>query len=313
MQRYRCGLVWVLGLMTLLSFPLLAEPLFQEQSLSRDREALDQAVQEYKLSGTALGERIGSMLEVRDATFALLPYEQNYALWSYTDSINRDVYQQAGSNIADELGQTEAKYQLSLMFPLWRGILGPRTALSASYTQLALWQAANGDISAPFRETNYEPQLFLVLLPQLEWGGWNFDWLEVGINHQSNGRSEPLSRSWNRLYANVSAEHNRWVISFKPWYRIPESSEEDDNPDISDYLGHYRLSLAYRAHDQVLTALTRYNWKTHKGSLELGWSYPLTLRVRIYAQLYSGYGDTMIDYNHYQNRVGIGLMLNDLL
>lgn len=313
MQLYRWGGVWILVMMTLLSFPLLAEPLFEEQALSRDREALDQTVEEYRQSGTALGERIGAMLEVQNADFALLPYEQNYALWSYTDAINRDVYRQPGSNVAAELDQTEAKYQLSLMFPLWRGILGPRTALSASYTQLALWQAANGDISAPFRETNYEPQLFLVLLPQFEWGGWHFDWLEVGINHQSNGRSEPLSRSWNRLYANIAVERQRWVIRLKPWYRIPESSQDDDNPDISDYLGHYRLSLAYRAHDQVLTALSRYNWNTNKGSLELGWSYPLTRRVRLYTQWFSGYGDTLVDYNHQQNRFGIGLMLNDLL
>lgn len=290
-----------------------AEPLFVEQSISRDRQRLDQAVVEYKQSGTALGERIGSMLEVSDATFALLPYEQNYLLWSHTDSINHAAYQSEGSGLSDGLNHAEAKYQISLMFPLWRGIFGSRTALSSSYTQLALWQLGNNEISAPFRETNYEPQLFLVLLPQRQWAGWSFDWLEVGINHQSNGRSEPLSRSWNRIYANLSLERNRWVINFKPWYRIPESSGSDDNPDITDYLGHYRLSLAYRAHDQVLTAMTRYNWNTHRGSLELGWSYPLTQRVRFYAQFYSGYGDTLIDYNHNQNRVGIGLMLNDLL
>lgn len=296
-----------------LSLSVGAEPLFLEESISRDRQALDQAVLDYQQSGTALGERIGSMLEVRDVTFALLPYEQNYLLWSHTDAINRDLYRQIDTSTGNGLDHSEAKYQLSLMFPLWRGIFGPRTALSASYTQVALWQAANGDISAPFRETNYEPQLFLVLLPQLTWGGWSFDWLEVGINHQSNGRTEPLSRSWNRIYANLSVERSRWVVNFKPWYRIPESRNDDDNPDITDYLGHYRLSVAYRAHDQVFTALTRYNGKTHRGSFELGWSYPLTRRVRFYTQFYSGYGDTLIDYNFNQNRIGIGFMINDLL
>ncbi|MEH6825233.1 MAG: phospholipase A [Motiliproteus sp.] len=296
-----------------ISLSVGAEPLFLEQSISRDRQVLDQAALDYQQSGTALGERIGSMLEVRDAPFALLPYEQNYLLWSHTDTVNRDLYRQINTRTGDGLDHTEAKYQLSLMFPLWRGIFGPRTALSASYTQVALWQAANGDISAPFRETNYEPQLFLVLLPQLKWGGWSFDWLEVGINHQSNGRTEPLSRSWNRIYANLSVERSRWVVNFKPWYRIPESRNDDDNPDITDYLGHYRLSVAYRAHDQVLTALTRYNAKTRRGSFELGWSYPLTRRVRLYTQFYSGYGDTLIDYKFHQNRIGIGFMINDLL
>ncbi|MEH6472180.1 MAG: phospholipase A [Halopseudomonas sp.] len=313
MRFFRYIVAIGLAVMALWPASVLAEPLFLEQTVSRDREELDRAAQEYKQSDTALGARIGSMLEIRDDPFALMPYEQNYLLWSYTNDINREPYRQAGRSSADQLDQTEAKYQFSLMFPIWRGIFGSRTALSASYTQLALWQAANSDISAPFRETNYEPQLFLVLLPQMEWDGWNFDWFEVGINHQSNGQSEPLSRSWNRLYANFAVERNRWVVSFKPWYRIPESSDDDDNPDITDYLGHYRLSLAYKARNQVFTALSRYNWSTGKGSLELGWSYPLTSHVRFYTQFFSGYGDTLIDYNHSQNRIGIGLMLNDLL
>ena len=288
-----------------------AAPLFD--TLSAEREAMDRIAQQYKSDGTAMGQRIGSMLEVHDNPFALLPYEQNYLLWTHTDSINREPYRQAGLISGDQLSQAEAKFQISLMFPIWRGMFNERTALAASYTQLSLWQADNGEISAPFRETNYEPQLFMVYLPQKKWAGWDFHWLEVGINHQSNGRSEPLSRSWNRVYANLAFERSRWVVQFKPWIRISESIENDDNPDLTDYLGHYRLSLAYRAHDQVISAQSRFNWSTGKGSLELGWSYPLTRHVRFYTQLFSGYGDTLIDYNHYQNRIGVGVMLNDLL
>ncbi|MDM8926578.1 phospholipase A, partial [Escherichia coli] len=45
---------------------------------------------------------------------------------------------------------------------------------------------------------------------------------------------------------------------------------------------------------------------------ELGLSYPITKHVRLYTQVYSGYGESLIDYNFNQTRVGVGVMLNDL-
>lgn len=41
-------------------------------------------------------------------------------------------------------------------------------------------------------------------------------------------------------------------------------------------------------------------------------SYPITKHVRAYTRIYSGYGESLIDYNFNQTRVGVGLMLNDL-
>lgn len=264
-------------------------------------------------AGGVVSERIEAASKAADNPFALLTYEPNYLIYSYVSQINREPYQRAGESYADELDYHEVKFQISLAVPLWRGIAGDRSALMGSYTQLSLWQQANKSVSAPFRETNYEPQLFVSWLPEYELWGWRLALFDLGYNHQSNGSSEPLSRSWNRLYANAVVERGNWAVQFKPWYRLPEDAEDDDNPDLEDYVGHALLRVAYRGGDHVWSGRGRFNPGTGKGGLELGWSYPLSDRFRIYAQLYQGYGESLVDYNHEQTRIGIGLMLNDVI
>lgn len=261
----------------------------------------------------AVSERLEKAGRAVHNPFALLTYEPNYLLYSYVSDINREPYQKAGESYADELDYHEVKFQISFAVPLWQGIAGDRSALMASYTQLSLWQPTNKAVSAPFRETNYEPQLFVSWQPAYELWGWRLALFDLGYNHQSNGSSEPLSRSWNRLYANAVVERGDWALQFKPWYRLPEDAEDDDNPDLEDYVGHFQLRAAYRGGDHVWSGRSRFNLGTGKGGLELGWSYALNDRIRVYAQLYQGYGESLIDYDQEQTRIGIGLMLNDLI
>ena len=50
-----------------------------------------------------------------------------------------------------------------------------------------------------------------------------------------------------------------------------------------------------------------------RGSLQMDWSYPVFADqpkgLRWYAQLFSGYGETLLDYNHRQTTLGLGLSL----
>ncbi len=68
--------------------------------------------------------------------------------------------------------------------------------------------------------------------------GFKGRFINVGFNHQSNGQTEPLSRSWNRVVTNLGFEKDNVTLLLKGWYRIPENAEDDDNPDIEDYLGY---------------------------------------------------------------------------
>nr|WP_113866000.1 phospholipase A [Brenneria salicis]NMN90177.1 phospholipase A1 [Brenneria salicis ATCC 15712 = DSM 30166]RBP63200.1 phospholipase A1 [Brenneria salicis ATCC 15712 = DSM 30166]RLM30901.1 phospholipase [Brenneria salicis ATCC 15712 = DSM 30166] len=254
------------------------------------------------------GSIIASLLQDHDSPFVLYPYESNYLLYTYTSNINKAAIQ--SYNWADEARKDEVNFQLSLGFPFWRGIFGDNSLLGGSYTQRSWWQLSNRGQSSPFRETDYEPQIFVGWATDYTVAGWTLRDIEVGFNHQSNGRSEPTSRSWNRVYARLMAQNGNWQLDLKPWVRLSDS--EDDNPDITKYMGHYRLRVGYVWGDSVFSAEGRYNWNSGYGGGELAWSYPLTQHVRFYTKVFSGYGESLIDYNHRQTRFGIGVTLNDM-
>ena len=257
------------------------------------------------------GSIIANMLVEHDNPFTLYPYDTNYLLYTETSDVNKEAIQ--SYSWADDARKDEVKFQLSLAFPIIRGIAGDNSVLGMSYTQRAWWQAFNRSASSPFRETNYEPQLFVGWATDYQLGDWTLRDIETGFNHQSNGRSDPTSRSWNRVYARLMAQNGNFQAQIKPWYRIPESSSKDDNPDITKYMGYYEARVGYEWGESVFTAKGHYNWNTGYGGGELGWSYPMTKTLRFYTQLYSGYGESMIDYNFNQTRFGVGIMLNDFM
>lgn len=257
------------------------------------------------------GSIISGLLQEYDSPFVLYPYESNYIIYTDTSDMNKEAIQ--SYDWGNKAKKDEVKFQLSLAFPLWRGIAGENSVLAASYTQRSWWQLSNKKESAPFRETNYEPQLFLGWATDYKFAGWTLREIETGFNHESNGRSDPTSRSWNRAYARFMVQKGNLQLDLKPWYRFSESAQRDDNPEINRYMGYYRLKAGYRLGESVITVTGRYNWNSGYGAAELGWSYPITKHVRFYTQVFSGYGESMIDYNFRQTRVGVGVMLNDML
>ncbi|WP_245710998.1 phospholipase A [Thorsellia anophelis] len=256
------------------------------------------------------GSVISEMMRDYERPFLLYPYDTNYLLFTHTSNLNS--YSISEYEWADNADKQEAKFQVSLGFPIWRGIVSENSLLGFSYTQTSWWQSFNMSESAPFRESNYEPQVFLGWETDYQFGDWVLRELELGFNHQSNGKAEPTSRSWNRLYARMMAQNGNFQVDLKPWWRVPESDSNDDNPNITDYLGHYRLKIAYKLGESTFSAKGGYNWNSGYGGAELGWSYPITNHVRFYTQVYSGYGESLIDYDHKQTRVGLGFMLNDV-
>lgn len=216
----------------------------------------------------------------------------------------------------EKLDNHEAKYQISFKVPLLTGVLDERTTFWFGYTQLSFWQVYDTENSAPFRETNYEPELFLRYQAGWKLGPGQFDFISLGINHQSNGRSEPQSRSWNRIMGNITYSYDRWLFVVSPWYRLPESRSEDDNADIERYLGHANYRAIYKwSEDRTLSLKLRNNLRTsdNKTSIQLGYSFPMGDQLKGFVQYYNGYGESLIDYNERIHRLGIGVMLNDWL
>jgi len=250
--------------------------------------------------------------ETRINRFPISPYRSNYILpYSYNASPNYDAVREAEPG--KDLKYEEVAFQLSFKVKLWADILGQEADLWIAYTQRSFWQYYNFEDSSPFRETNYEPELLLNFRTDYTLLGLRGRFINVGFNHQSNGQSEPLSRSWNRIVANAGFERGDFSLLLKGWYRIPEAVADDDNPNIEDYLGYGEIWAYYFWKGNRFAVMLRNNldFKTNRGAVQLEWSFPLIERVSGYLQYYNGFGESLLDYNHRVNRIGIGFILND--
>jgi phospholipase A1 len=252
----------------------------------------------------------------RDSRFDLRAHKPSYFLpLRYSDTPNRRPASPAKDPLPSDLDlqRVEAKFQVSFKVKLADFSEFGGAALWAGYTQQSHWQLFNSGESRPFRESDYEPELMLALHPDVEALGWRWRLLVVGFNHQSNGRDEPLSRSWNRVYAQFGVERGNLAFLLRPWWRIPERASDDDNPDINRYFGYGDVVGVYKLGAHSLSALARYNIATGRGALQLGWQFPIARRVRGYLQAFSGYGESLIDYNLRQTTIGVGVSLADYL
>ena len=268
----------------------------------------------------ALSQRIIREGETEFDPYVITPHRMNYILPAInTNRINKDAYTNV-EGYEEHLENIESKFQLSLKVPLnQNSLLFEGDGLYFGFTLQAWWQVYADGISKPFRESNYQPEIFY--LAPLDWHpfGGNTGFI-IGAEHQSNGREQHLSRSWNRIYSHFLFEKDDFALSFRPWIRLSEEDKRfefdpdgDDNPDIDDFMGHFELSMAYKWQDLQFNMMSRRNFATANGALELGMTFPLWGKVRGYTTLFTGYGESLIDYNHKQTRIGVGIALNDLL
>lgn len=214
------------------------------------------------------------------------------------------------SEIQSQQKRLETKMQISFKTKLMEDLLKTRADLWFGYTQQSNWQIFNqGRKSAPFRNTDYSPELFLTqpVKSRLPFGG-QLRMLGFGIIHQSNGQSRPLSRSWNRAYIMAGAEWGKLSAVTRLWSRLDKKDQNDDNPNIGQYLGYGDLRLAYHFNDyHNLTSTLRYNPHHQKGALQLDYSFQLRGKLKAYLQFFHGYGENLSDYNHRQTGIGLGL------
>lgn len=219
------------------------------------------------------------------------------------------------NNTVDEkqnLKSTEAKFQLSLKTKAAENLFGDNGDIWLGYTQSSRWQVYNAEESRPFRETNYEPEASLIFRTNYEILGLNARLLGMTFNHQSNGRADPLSRSWNRVMLNLGFERDNFALMLRPWYRIEEDAKDDNNPDIENYVGRGDLTAFYRWNDHDFSLMLRHSLKggdDSHGAVQFDWTFPISGKLRGNFQLFDGYGESLIDYNHRATYVGLGISL----
>jgi len=256
--------------------------------------------------------------------FFLTPHKRNYFLVTYGDNPNNEAFRDFLNDDDAELDDAETQFQVSIKVALARDMLSEGDAFQFGFTLKSFWQTFNSSESAPFRETNYQPEIwYRRTLPWNSFGSDTMLW-GIGAEHQSNGRSRELSRSWNRVYTTITWLADDYSFRLKPWYRIPEDSKDDptdtdgdDNPDIHKYMGYFEFTGIYRAGDKEFGFLVRNNIGSgasrSRGAIQLDYTFPLWGRLRGYAMAFNGYGESLIDYNTNITRVGLGFLLSDIL
>ncbi|WP_409338035.1 phospholipase A [Curvibacter microcysteis] len=264
-------------------------------------------------------------------TFGIRGYRPISLALIMSDSVNTQPSSPSAGHTQSapvEYKRTETRLQLSVRTKIAQGLLTQghptlKDSLWFGYTQQSYWQLFTPQLSRPFRSTDHEPEVMYVYptdaaLP----GGWRWRYTGVGLAHQSNGQSLPLSRSWNRYYLMSGAElDTRWRVQGRLWRRINESANSDDNPGISNYVGRGEATVYYHpSPDNTLGATVRHSLGSQaRGSVRLEWLRALgngpeaggKSGLRLHTQLFSGYGDSLLDYNRRRVVFSVGLSLVD--
>ena len=297
-------------------FVFFASLLFLAAAANATDDTGDESGKQGRLLKMERGQNLAAEWTPSDK--ALRVYKQTYFLfYSHSSRPNNAPTSPNPNNqvpFTYPLDNKEMKFQISV-----KGhILGEgRHTLWFGYTQQSFWQIYDVEHSNPFRESNHEPELIYSFRPEnLRFGsGVNFSHLNAGFSHHSNGQALPRSRGWNRIYAQAGLEsdfgdHGRLVLLPRVWKRIGGGTIDDDNPDITHYLGLGEIEARYFHGRGVLSMLAR----KHSLQLDLAIPAPPLLGIRIHntnlhLQLFSGYGESLIDYNQRHHTFGVGISL----
>jgi outer membrane phospholipase A len=191
--------------------------------------------------------------------------------------------------------------------------------VNIAYTQLSLWDTS--EASAPFFDSNYRPELLWSdeYIPALSRPGLYGLGLQFGVMHESNGRSGLESRSMNVAYVRpvvTFGDVHDFHVTVAPRVQVYLGGQ-GDNEDIEDFRGYgdLRVTAGWRRGLQVST-LARLGDDWDRGSVQVDVTYPLNkllfrnFDVYLDVQGFYGYGESLIQYNHRDKvlRVGVAVV-----
>lgn len=252
----------------------------------------------------------------KKGTFRMTPYKPIYVtIVRWESNPNKQPFSENtnyNQPVPINYSPFEAKLDISLKTKVAQGLFWGYGDVWVGYTQKALWQAYNKALSRPFRELNYEPEVILNVAMKIDIFIAKLRMAGVSLNHQSNGMTVPLSRSWNRVIFFAGFERNTWQVYLRRWIRLPDS--DDENPAITDYYGRGEIIVIknLKRHQLALIATNSLRFDiTNRGSLKATWSFPVYRNLRMQFHAGYGYGETLVDYNHKQGTLGICVSLID--
>ena len=290
-------------------------PISESELVKSVKKVVEEANDKQQTTQSILDKRASSTKQSNVNPFSISQYRQNYLLPVTHVKAPNPI--SVDGLTEENIDNFEAKYQISVSMPLYLQD-DDASGLFFGMTLVSFWQVYNDETSKPFRENNYEPEVYYQWQTDWDLFGYRFNQINVGLNHQSNGQSGLKSRSWNRIYATAIFSDIDSFYYFKTWYRLPEDDKDfeldatgDDNPDISDFIGRAEFGYGFNfGKVNLLTKITNnLSFSENRGSIELNLTYPINDRYDWLLQYFNGYGDSLIDYNRHQQRIGLGIQL----
>lgn len=232
-----------------------------------------------------------------DSLFALYqPYLGNITAY-------KPIYFLVGADPENSKFQISFKYRfLNAEGPLAREYPWVK-GFHFGFTQTSFWDLKSA--SMPFEDTSYKPELFFQTA-NIKSGlkGIQRLFLQGGIQHESNGRGAEYSRSTNVLYLRPIFiwyhENSRFGLQAAPGIWTYLANDEETNPDLADYRGHFDLDLKFgKADSFVLSSILR--WAREGASIETDLTYPIhqfskNFQVYLQAQYVNSLAESLLQY-----------------
>ncbi|MFA5695389.1 MAG: phospholipase A [Proteiniphilum sp.] len=224
-------------------------------------------------------------------------------------SIYKDNYFISGIPLNKRIdGETaDARFQVSIRHRLTTSRLPFNSFLYLTYTQKSFWDIYQK--SAPFRDSNYNPGIGLgrYIIVDNRLTGAAF----LQLEHESNGRDSLDSRSTNWL--GLSGKYfftSNLAVSFK--VIIPFMNEEE-NIDLYDYRGTGNFTADYKTSGNQWwlsgTYSLRKSVKDVNLKLTAGFKISDKFNQYIFGELYSGTGDSLLDYKRRDLQIRAGICI----
>ena len=235
------------------------------------------------------------------------PYKRNYILFGSMQ--NKDGGEPFSGKTLD------IRYEIGMKFRLFQNQASPEglSPLYFGYSQRSWWDIAES--SAPFKEHNYNPELFW----DFQDAGADQGWLpyefatfvdRFGFEHQSNGRDGLESRSWDRLYAQKSLRlRDDLAVRLKAFVA---TNEGDNNADITDYLGNGEVQLTFEPNqdmDVILTSTKGHSRSKYNYQLDLVYTMGSWLNTKFMLSYYDGYGEALASYDEKTRSLRAGIYI----
>lgn len=225
-------------------------------------------------------------------------------------SLYKDNYFTVGTALGSKPTgmNSDVKFQISISQRLTKSTLPWGTYLFLAYTQKCFWNVFQK--SMPMRDLNFNPGIGISkpLFSKDRYVGK----VTLMIEHESNGRDSIQSRSWNKisLGANIVID-DRIMVHGKIWIPIIDGG---NNKDILRYCGIFQSGVMLTTPDKRfgwnIMLVKRQGWNLNFNTImEFNWKLTKKGNQYLFLQYYNGYGENLLDYNKFHNRLRIGFVI----